>query len=288
MSRPPSALSRPRAARRGLTMVELMITVAIISVLASLVLFAMAAAQESAREARTKALVATLHSLVMEQYDSYRTRRVPVNTSGMSPSAAADKRLHALRELMKIEMPDRYSDISTDPVLIARTALSQAYQSSVAGGATDQYQGAECLYLIVTCANPDARSLFAEANIGDKDNDGMKEFLDGWGNPISYIRWPAGLTSEIQSRNATTDHDPFDNMIRESTAYRLVPLIYSAGADGEYDTHFGQAHTYPVTSNKIDPYAVAGAAQIGTLIDTNSSGTLEYWDNIHNHLIGLK
>ena len=35
-------------------------------------------------------------------------------------------------------------------------------------------------------------------------------FIDGWGQPIRFIRWPAGLVTDIQDCNSTNSPDPLD------------------------------------------------------------------------------
>jgi len=298
----------PRRAdrRRGLTMVELLITMSIIGILASMVLFAMSTAQESARVARTEATIATLHALVMEQYESYRTRRLPIERDDSTETAAQfrKRRVDALRELMRREMPDCWDDIADAyPAMfpagtmrknspVTGTALMQAYKRRHdAGTPTTDYQGAECLYMLITFSNPEARSLFSDSQIGDVDGDGYPEFLDGWGKPIDFIRWPADFVSDLQSvvpdpSNAgamigdpVNDHDPFDPLRVYSEAYRLVPLIYSAGPDGEYNivaSGSGSSNPYDVNS---------GTKKRGAPYDDSSSGHI---DNIHNHLIGAR
>ena len=61
-------------------------------------------------------------------------------------------------------------------------------------------QSAECLYMIVinACGDGEAKTLFSESTIGDTDGDGAPEFLDGWGHPISFLRWAPGFVSDIQ------------------------------------------------------------------------------------------
>jgi hypothetical protein len=69
-----------------------------------------------ARLAATKATVSKLNALVMQRYESYMTRRVPLDVSGMTPQEAAEIRLFAVRDLMRMEMPERWSDISNGPL----------------------------------------------------------------------------------------------------------------------------------------------------------------------------
>ena len=34
---------------------------------------------------------------------------------------------------------------------------------------------------------------FLEQEIADTDNDGLPEFVDAWGNPLRFYRWPTRL-----------------------------------------------------------------------------------------------
>jgi len=144
------------------------------------------------------------------------------------------------------------------------TSLSDAYRRRLkeATSYDTDHQGAECLYMIITIGIQDedllGRDKFKDRDIGDIDNDNMPEFHDGWGNPISFLRWAPGFISDIQPdptmphltagaepnfvKFARDNHDPFDPVRLDSPAtagpargYRLFPLIYSPGADGVSD-----------------------------------------------------
>jgi hypothetical protein len=91
---------------------------------------------------------------------------------------------------------------------------------------------AELLYLIVMrsgLADADLVATFNPDEIGDTDNDGLLEFIDAWRMPIRFCRWPVGLDSPLQPTAA--EQDEFFG----TTGHRLVPLIYSAGTNREYD-----------------------------------------------------
>lgn len=396
----------PRAYRqRGVTLVELLIVVTIIGILATLMLGVGAVAGQTARKARTQAMVGRLHTLLVEQLDAYRSRRVEVaqgvlNTirnaalgvpAGSSLGrerglATAEVRLYALRELMLLEMPQRWSDISLEPIpntiadrtddgasvpqippvyLAERPNLSQVYwrrynaiaESLEALDSTDTdsdgvkdsteallaNESSECLYLFIATASSDGegRSLFKESEVGDTDGDGAPEFLDGWGRPIEFIRWAPAFGSQVQinaalfdaNNNGTlgpseleewksaaaADHDPLDIFRRDPYAYRLIPLVISAGADGEFgvalptelplaaelprpsteppaawrpaasfglgvvDTGVSPVDGYRVTESfRLDPYPRARTVPGFATIRSQAA------DNVHNHLISTR
>ena len=277
----------PRLFRRGVTLIELMITMMVISILAAAVLGVAAVAGETAREAKTRNIIARLHTLLMEHYDTYASRRIKFrkSTSGLrdgiedqiddrfpivpgSPlnatrrnKARSEARLYAMRELLLMEVPDRWSDVYLADLSASfpgrpfyyeqRTELSNLYLRRYQQlGPTQVNESAECLYLVIMLATGDgeARTLFGESSIGDTDGDGAAEFLDGWGHPINFLRWAPGFDSDVQLsadklNQMTTadqaiaiakDHDPFDLFRVDSNAFRLVPLIYSSGRDEKF------------------------------------------------------
>ncbi|MCH8043223.1 MAG: prepilin-type N-terminal cleavage/methylation domain-containing protein [Planctomycetes bacterium] len=307
--------------RGGFTLVELLVVMLVLSILASTVLFAMFGAQERARKARTQSTINKINAIIMPMYQAFQLRRAPIITAGMDAKTGAFVRLQALRELMKIEMPDRFTDITLEPSIIrGRTSRSREYlrrlnQIASSSGKTrlQTYEGAECLYLIITMSTSDnaGRDNFSEQEVGDVDEDGMLEFLDGWGHPISFIRWPAGFASPLQPfdkelgfragddwgqgdvyHDWKNSHDPFDTRKLEPKAYAIYPLIYSNGGDDIADIRSfvkdkRDEDPYPVIGSgrnrRIDPYMLdSGDGPIGRQQDFDDDGA-NWHDNIHNH-----
>jgi prepilin-type N-terminal cleavage/methylation domain-containing protein len=297
-----------RLRRSAFTLVELLVVVLIITILATIVLGAMFNAGEAARAARTRAQVAKINDLLAPLWEGYRTRRVPVAIPNPNDRLqSAQLRLDGLRELMRLELPDRKSDVNDNPTYVSRPALSLAYKAraTAASGWTQQYQGAECLYMILSfIQDGDSNGLefFKQTEIGDIDKDGMPEILDGWGRPIEFLRWPAGFTSDVSNsalqkppppsspvagkEYASPDYfDPLASRGSPTTTpptYYIFPLVYSAGADGKYDitSDFSTSVQYSSTTPKNNPYVASGALKIGT-----PQGSNGHLDNIHNHLI---
>ena len=237
----------------GFTLIELLITVAIIGILAGMILFAMYRAQETAKAQKTRALVAKLDAIIKRKWESYKTRRVPLpplidepyeDSNGNGVYDAADSftdtngngvrdyytnttraklRLDALRDMMRMELPDRYTDVveiidiafdehqvtankAAPYAPISYPAVFHNYHRRIAAAITAgaepslEYEGAEMLYMIVAASlseDEGGRDTIKGDSVADVDSDGMPEFVDGWGNPIQFIRWPAGFLSEL-------------------------------------------------------------------------------------------
>jgi prepilin-type N-terminal cleavage/methylation domain-containing protein len=242
------SLVAPRFSRRAFTLVELLIVITIIAILAGLVVGVAAVAAQMGREAKTRNIVTRIHTLLLPHYNSYKNRRVELNPNvitavntafptvpgetgykpdngGRRGQALAAARLYALREMMLLEMPDRWGDVTLNqsdlppaPLYLAqRPPLADVYLRRYAALLDSNYrnkltgqpntaaeiqanQSAECLYMIVTiaCGDGEAREQFNESDIGDVDGDGAPEFLDAWGHPIHFLRWAPGFDSPAQ------------------------------------------------------------------------------------------
>jgi len=322
-----SSLGRSRRVlrwrRTGFTLVELLVSILVISILASLVLFAMAGAVDKAHEAQTKSRIARIDRVISRMWNDFETRRVPIRIApGTDPRVAAAIRLDAIRELMRLELPDRITDVRDGPyvasysdsqlVPMVRPALSAAYLRSIPdswdvdlnnvtqaqANEALRFQGAECLYLILSKAKDGDRpaiASFSEESFGDVDGDGMPEILDAWGSPIEFLRWPAGLRS-FPTINSVSVPDPFDRRRADprfrdadptNDPFLLYPLIYSPGSDRGYniaarDPNGAIHYSSSTDMYSADPYLVVAGFQFGSVKDPTID---EAVDNIHNHFL---
>jgi len=315
-----------RSRSLGFTLPELLVVIAIISILATAVLAGMASVTAQAKEDRARAQIAKLHALIMDKWTSFESRRVgpfrvynPTEPIGACPLSyrpnAAQLRLDGVRELMRLELPDRKSDVvltNAEPITVRnRPALSLSYFRRVPQNPSDwteQYDDAECLYLIVSrmfVGDSSALEFFNEGEIGDKDGDGMNEIWDAWENPVHFVRWPSGFNSPFQSLDrAIRNQDPFDPLLADlrwnnsdplDDPYYLIPLVFSSGVDGVVDMHdikeFREENAnsprygYNATCPPNDPYSLFGTGtRMGVHEDKQGDGD-NTLDNITNHLI---
>ncbi len=306
-----------RPPRRAFTLVELLIVMLIMVILATVMAMAMAGAEESAKASKTNTLINKLHALVMARYESYRYRRLPVSLPAMAPAAGAQARCDLMRELMRMEMPERWTDITDAPishtykdvsnnsvtVALMRPSVNQSYLAVCGATPNANYypSSAKCLYLLVTMGleESDVLENFSSGEIGT-DTDGYKYFIDGWGNPIAFLRWAPGFGSPLQRVDQTTHkhsaNDPSTDQTDPAgyynkpfgTTYALYPLIYSAGADGAFDIVDDTAATFSYAANNNNPFSTSsppfGSPGIWPSSSANSGRTQSgNGDNIHNH-----
>ena len=105
--------------------------------------------------------------------------------------------------------------------------------------------------MIVSPGSPEAMEQFNPSEIGDTDQNGLPEFLDGWGRPIRFLRWAPGCSanhttngvvdgySDIQSgdpkkiltHSTLTAQTQILSSDQTKWPYHLIPLIYSEGVD---------------------------------------------------------
>lgn len=101
-------------------MIELLVAMALLGIMATMVGMALSSAQGDARRARAKLQVAKIREILLNRWDDYMVMQVPVTISGSRVRQAGQERarlrLTLLRDRMRIEMPDRITDLATGPL----------------------------------------------------------------------------------------------------------------------------------------------------------------------------
>ena len=94
------------------------------------------------------------------------------------------------------------------------------------------------LYMWVMTSIPEAKTMFNSSEIAlNADGDNWPMFIDGWGNPIGFLRWAPGATvvagnaattgwSDVQIDDTSGNnfhHDPFDHELRRGQGLSPLP-----------------------------------------------------------------
>lgn len=271
----------------GFTLVELLVVITIVILLLSTLLVVVRGVVGNARVAATKATIRKIDALLskrlaaFERYvagqdrlagtsgtPSYVTKYIGSGAGANTPA----NRILAKKYFFRDAFPQSFSELASGYPPNINNANHQA--------ATEN---AEMLYYMLTGmdsfgAEPPNLDEFKSGEVADTDNDGLPEFLDGWGNPLRYYRWPTRLVRPVldssnygEAQSITIDNmtDPvsqwkYFHPIPVNVAYdasgaslsllvRVLPPVPSAGVTRGPDTTFGQEFSDPLARDPQDP-----------------------------------
>ena len=332
-------LNKSKRGTRAFTLIELLVVISIIAFMSGMFLVAYQGAAQESQVLKTRSTIQKISEVLDSRMDEYNNYPIAIRTplGGSIPSGAIAltttgttiavlrerARLLALRDLIRMEMPDHPDDIkftnywrdgrtvanfqkflegevpfttfpglakivptgmsidaSTMPSFFVKntlTARTKALMTRLSEGAwtprssqgqwDQENANAELLYLIVEGSDLNGSSaieLFGKPEIGDTDKDGLNEFIDAFGQPIRWIRWPAGFAGSsryypdmldptlVSSTGVlSVSSEPIDRLGSDpgwGTAFQpgtgLSPLVISAGLDGKFGIRFRELDRY--------------------------------------------
>ena len=253
-----------RHARRGFSLVELMVVIGIMVILISILGVVLANMGQQAKEAATNALIKKLHSQLEQRIEAFDRQ---IGLIENSPRVDPDYR-NAQNDVRSI-----YPKISNNRLrILVRKEMMRANFPQTRG-TVRLSDSSEALYHMLTNMKvgespPVDAGEYLASEVADTDGDGKLEFIDAWGNPLRFYRWPTRLfKSDGITHDETTDHpnvalliqgfsddlvntdpdDPLGLIIPDNSpvavkeefedAYHtantyFLPLIVSAGPDG--------------------------------------------------------
>ena len=161
---------------------------------------------------------------------------------------------------------------------------------------------AEYLYFILTQhdafgVSPVGEDAFNTSEVGDTDNDGLKEFIDGWGRPLRFYRWPTRLIHPFGSTTIRRDiagvffsglppaptlneadplkvdpDDPLGRLISENTRTNgLMTPLFSESVDYRYITP-------PPPPTVPGEYAALGRFWMPLIVSAGEDGILGLYE----------
>jgi prepilin-type N-terminal cleavage/methylation domain-containing protein len=251
---------RCKMKRNAFTLVEMLIVITIIAIIAALSMAALLSAAEEGRLARARAQVAKIDQLIGEKWNAYRFRQLPVRIpAGTAPVVASQIRLNVLRELMRMELPDRLTDVTDGPVTTQPIpSVLKAYRRKVTPLAASRlsYDSSEMLYLIISEIHEGDKSaleFFTNSEISDLDEDGMYEILDPWGEPLMFLRWAPGY-SRATMNDPVKGNDPL-------SMYLTAPAPVIDVSVSTFQVPAGQIAPDTFDPLKVDPRWLPSASE---------------------------
>ncbi len=218
----PTAANRP-----GFTLVELLVTFAIIAVLGALLAAGVMGWMSSQARRNTETEIRTLHNALLQHWDvvvkdAKDDKSVPpavLDFAGNDPKLA---RVIWIKLRLMEAFPISFDEIAKASIVpkASRPApwnlipddkrrYSSSYadqlKSRVAAKTVAKTQSAACLLLAINVnRNGVSHSVdLLRPFTRDTDGDGIIELADGWGEPLYFYRFPAG-SDELQSSRPST------------------------------------------------------------------------------------
>lgn len=218
--------SNLRSRPRGFTLVELLIVVVIISILAAIALRVYGALVVGARVKATQATIKKIQGLVDERVRAFNrymegksqaspgTRdelavmiaRVGNSDATGTPPLLLSKGMRTAlgsQTLLTIAFNDTKRARLMAQKELYRQLLPQSWDDQTtatpAANVVSAGDSSELLYLALSAnavygVPPLATDYFSTNELTDTDGDGLLEFVDGWGQPLRFYRWPTLLT----------------------------------------------------------------------------------------------
>lgn len=86
------------------------------------------------------------------------------------------------------------------PQVTTAAPYAPAIQYGLPAGHVTATESSECLYLMLSIPSPNSSfsaDQIPQRFIADTDRDGLNEFVDSWGNPLRFYRWPTDLIAYL-------------------------------------------------------------------------------------------
>jgi prepilin-type N-terminal cleavage/methylation domain-containing protein len=196
--------------RQGFTMVEMLVVIGVILFLMTIAVATLSNAIGVARQRATEATILKINGLLQQRVEAFDRAMDKTNLSQNSPPirnmANAWQSKYSIvppnnvleimvrKQFFQARFPQNFAE-SPGANLATLPITGVTY---VAANHSPVTESAALLYWILTSSEiygiaPVDDSEFNSSEVRDTDGDGLKEFVDGWGRPLRFYRWPTHL-----------------------------------------------------------------------------------------------
>lgn len=187
--------------RRAFTLVELLVVMSVVVLLVSISFSALANSMSAARTRATQATLLKIHGLLQQRVEAMNRYLDRLNLQPAIDKLKTDLGIAntgnalvytilARKQIYQARFPQSFYeyDISDSAKSTGKYASSHSRQT----------ESAALLYWFLTKSEmfgiaPVDATDFSTSEARDTDNDGLLEFVDSWGRPLRFYRWPTHL-----------------------------------------------------------------------------------------------
>ena len=276
--------------RRGFTLIELLVVIGILAFLAAMTLVVIGDSVDQAREAATATTILKINESLEQATQAFdrgmRGTRLDQAAAGIQEEvkealgwpepAVKNSALKVLRDRaaeviakknqFRLLFPQNFFEMvdantNSIPDRIETAVGNQIDVSTFASTHDPVTESSELLYLILTefevfGARPTGTDQFSADEVQDTDGDGLLEFVDSWGQPLRFYRWPTRLIDR--------DYDPAirDGLREVNPTERQIAGFFFSGLP---ETVAGTVEDKAATPSFRDPLLTDPDDSIGAI-----------------------
>ena len=201
---------------RGFTLIELLIVITVVGILMSAFGVVLANSLRKAREAATVTTILKIDGLLDERLKGFDRatksrdfqrivdlRKTALESAGIFGVSSKSIEAIARKDFYLQNFPQRFEELAPNTPSSGTSALPTLMSTDpqityIAANHKRETESAALLHFMLTKMQvfgvpPVGESECGVNEIRDTDGDGLPEFVDGWGNPLRFYRWPTRL-----------------------------------------------------------------------------------------------
>lgn len=271
---------------RGFTLLEVLITVTLVALLTGFLAVQIGRSITQAKITATRTTLQKIDSILKQRLQAFRE----LMDTGPKQKEIKDRGKVKVAELKALGIRDVNNDKIRELMAykdLYRRAFPQMYadSSSLAaagftGNAADKRESSEILYWLLTQGETyGVPSIgdndFSSSEIADTDGDGRMEFVDAWGEPLRFYRWPTRL---LRPDGLAVPGTPVD-VNRRKFAGMLINGLPPRPPAGDFD----QASSDP--DDRLGAFLTESLRQTAGISPTQFEGLYHTAETYHTPLI---
>ncbi len=273
--------------KRGFTLVEIMVVIGLMAAMLAIMVVVIGNTSSNARVRATRATIMKLSKLINHKMLAFERQVEALNEEAgdftpdyvtaavedmalaswtiATPGSPTQEELDNVyelslyfgkKDLQRIYFPQTFDDlqVSGSHPFEPTTILAST------GGHTTDTESSELMYFFITemqgfGMEPGDMDQFTSNEIQDTDGDGLPEFVDGWGRPLRFYRWPTRLirpaTTTGTLGTAAQNTIPTDASLR-NIYFGALPSDLTADPDDEFDVT--KSGDYNVSAANVEDF----------------------------------